>query len=204
MATYASADEAASFIRIDDSDEHPELQTTLDTASRVIDTYCGWTFDDADAAATARVFAVDPRIGRDLLYVDPISSTTDLVVKTDESHNGVFDRTWSTSDYQLEPLNQRQGGLTDHPYYKIRAIDTYLFPVWKRQALVEVTARWGWSSGVPDAVRTATILVAKYLHEERMTLSGFAFDNAGTSAFTAGAMSPRVKMLLAPYRRVYV
>lgn len=203
MTTYATADEAASFIRIDDSEEHVELQATLDTASRVVDSYCGWTFDDAADTATARRFAVDIRIGRDLLYVDPISSTTDLVIRTDESHNGVFDRTWSASDYQLEPLNQRQGGLSNHPYYKIRAIDTYLFPVWKGQALVEVTARWGWAGGVPDPVRTATILIAKYLHEERMTLSGFAFDSGGTSAFTAGAMSPRVKMILAPFRRVY-
>ncbi len=200
MAIYATADEAGGFIRIEDDEENVYLNNMLGSASRVVDAHCGWTFDSPTGTETARVFAAVR--DRHLLYVDPIANTTNLVVKTDTSGNGTYDLTWSSTDYQMEPLNQRQGGLTDHPYYKIRAVGTRDFPL-SREALVQVTADWGWTSGVPDTIRDATILLAKYLHEERQTVSGFAFSD-GDAVFTSGKMSPRIKMMLAPYRRVYL
>lgn len=200
MAVYATADEVAAFIRIEDAEESVHLGNLIASASRVVDSYCGWTFDPPTGSATARIFAAVK--DSCLLYVDPIANTTNLVVKTDEGGDGTYETTWASSDYQMEPLNQRQGGLTDHPYYKIRAVGTKTFPL-SREALVQITADWGWTSSAPDAVRDATILLTKYLHEERQTMSGFAFSD-GDAVFTAGKMSPRIKMMLAPYRRVYL
>lgn len=198
MARYADVSELASFLRVNDPAEDVELAALLDSASRVVDTFCGWTFDAEAGAATARVFAAsDPTC----LDVDPIGSTTGFVLATDSSGNGTFDTTWTSSDYQLEPLNQRRSGLSDHPYTLIRAVGSYGFPC-SGEARVQVTAQWGWTSGVPEPVRLATILTAKHAHEERNTLSGIAFGE-GVSAYT-GAMTPRVKQMLMPYRRVKV
>ena len=200
MADYATTAQVKSFMRIADTDEDAHVANLVATASRLVDSHCGFTFDDAHGSATTRVFAAHKF--DDLMNVDPISSTTNLVIKTDSSGNGTFDQTWATSDYQLEPLNQRQGGLSDHPYHTIRAVGSRWFPV-SKEARVQVTAKWGWTSGVPDAIRDATILICKYLHEERNTLSGFAFSEDGGKAYTSGSMSPRIRSMLAPYRRVH-
>lgn len=200
MANYATTAEVKSFMRITDTDEDAHVANLVSSASRLVDSHCGFTFDDAAGSATARIFAATKFA--DLLKVDPISGTTSLVIKTDTGGDGTFDTTWASTDYQLEPLNQRQGGLSDHPYHTIRAVGTKSFPV-SHEARVQVTALWGWTSGVPDAIRDATILITKYLHEERNTLSGFAFSEDGGQAYTSGSMSPRIRSMLAPYRRVH-
>jgi len=196
MADYATVDELASFIRIDDQQEHVHLGALLTTASRAVDAHCGSTFETAAAAATARVFAV---AFSDLAFVHPISSDTSLVVKTDTGGDGTYDQTWTSSDYQLEPLNQHKSGITDHPYTKIRAIESLRFPTGKR-AHLEVTALWGWTSGTPDAVRDATIMHAVRLHERRNMPAGIVAGDGFVARSSLG-IDPDVKMLLAPYVR---
>ena len=137
--SYLSADELAAFLRIHDAEDHPQLEQIITSAVQAVAAHCGQPFNAAATSATAKVFAAeDPRWVR----VAPISSTTDLVVKTDTGADGVFDTTWASTDYQLEPLNQEHAGLTDHPYNLIRAARSRWFPV-DRRARVEVTARWG-------------------------------------------------------------
>lgn len=194
--SYAQVEELAKFLRIDDTVEDTELSMLLEDASRSVDAFCGWgaPFADEAGSATARVFASDRR---DLLITHPIGSATGFVLKTDTSGDGTFDVTWASSDYQLEPLNQIRSGITDFPYFLVRAVGSYEFPVCA-EARVQVTAQWGWTSGVPDAVRLATMLLAKSYHDQRHTTAGVAFGEAGT-AFTAGFMTPQIKSLLGPY-----
>ncbi len=197
MADYAAVEELAAFLRIDDSGEDAHLGALISSASRAVDVYTGRTFDDADTSATARVFAAR---FTDLCYVDAIASTTDLVIKTDTTSDATFDTTWTSADYQLEPLNQRHAGLSDHPYTRIRAIETLTFPASPR-ALVQVTARWGFTSGVPDAVRDATMMHAGRLHSRRNAPAAIVAGDVSTARISMGLDSD-VKALLAPFVRV--
>jgi hypothetical protein len=192
---YATADDLAAFLRIHDDDEHPYLDGLLASASEAVTAYCGQRFDQAAASATSRVFAAK---FCDLLSVHPISSTTDLVIRTDSADDGVFDVTWLAADYQLEPLNQISGSIVDHPYTRIRAVKARMFPV-DHRARVEVTARWGWTT-VPASIRDATMMHAARLHERRNAPAGIVAGD-GFIGRTALGMDPDVKMLLEPFRR---
>ena len=114
--SYLSADELAAFLRINDSQEHSQLEQLIGSAVEAVAAHCGQSFTTADAAASARVFTAE---NMRWVRVDPISSTTDLVVATDTGADGTFDTTWDAADFQLEPLNQQHAGLTDHPYLSL-------------------------------------------------------------------------------------
>ena len=198
MTSYATESDLASFLRIDDSAEAAEMGMMLESASRLIDSVCGWSFDTEASSASARVFAANNPA---LLDVDPIGSATGLVVKHDSNGDGTFDITWASTDYQTEPLNQRRAGLSTFPFVVLRAIDNWTWPV-DKQARVQVTAQWGWADGAPAPVRDACILIAKDLHSERNTLSGVAFGD-GVVAYMK-AVTPRVRLMLAPYTKVHI
>ena len=108
-----------------------------------------------DGSVSARVFAAEDPV---TLKVDDFSTSTGLIVKTDTVGNGTFDRTWTSADYQLEPLNGVVEGIEGWPYWRIRAIDDEAFPVDPTgRARVQVTAKWGWAA-VPDAVFQACLI----------------------------------------------
>lgn len=150
------------------------LERAINAASRAVDDYCNRRFWQ-DAAVTTRVFkATEP----DVVWVDDISSTTGLVVATDDTGNGAFDTTWTAGvDYQLEPLNGGvvAGGDIETPFafWILTAVGTRPWPVFDRRAGVQVTARFGWSS-VPDEVVEATILKAAALFKRKDAPLGIA------------------------------
>lgn len=197
MAVYAETDELAAFLRIKDAGEDVHLGALLEAASRAIDSHCGWSFDTytSSDSASPRVFAAEHS---DVCYIDPFATTTDLVVKTDTSADGTFNETWSASDYQLEPLNQRRSGLSDHPYFRIRAIESKRFPCAKR-AQVQVTAKWGWET-IPASVREACKMHAARLHERRNMPAGIVAGEGFVTRSSLG-IDPDVGMLLSPYVR---
>lgn len=192
---YAEPDDLAAFLRIQDDTEHPYLSGLLESSSAAVDAFCGQSFVAAAASATERLFAAR---FRDLVLVDPISATTDLVVATDSAGNGTFDVTWAATDFQLEPVRRTVAGLTDHPFTTIRAIQSLRFPV-AHMARVRVTARWGWTT-VPTSVRDATLMHAARLHERRNAPAGIVAGD-GFIGRTSLGMDPDVKALLMPYKR---
>jgi hypothetical protein len=155
--TYASLDELKEYIDIDRTDWDARLDDALVTASRAVDRYCGRQFNDA-GSASARVFYPTRQ---KLALVDDFHTITGLVVKTDDNDDGTFEETWTTADYQLEPLNGIREGTPGWPYFMIRAIgDSLDYPInQKGRATLEVTARWGWAA-VPPPVKTATLILA--------------------------------------------
>lgn len=193
--SYISADELAAFLRIHDDTEHPHLEQLIASAVEAIASHCGQAFTTAADTATARVFMAE---NHKWVRVDPISSTAGLVVKTDTGADGVFDTTWDAVDYQLEPLNQQHGGLTDHPYNLIRAARARWFPV-DRRARVEVTARWGWTT-IPASVKDATLMHAARLHERRNAPAGIVAGDGFVGRMSLG-IDPDVQSLLAPFVR---
>ena len=195
---YATLADVKSGFRIQDSVDDTMLELSIEAASREIDGYCERVFYNAGTAT--RVY-----IPTDTFYTetdDIISVTTLKTSSTGET----FDTTWSASgDYQLEPLNGISGGLIGHPATRIRAIGSYLFPLWSpknvnsHEATVQVVGVFGWSA-VPTAIRQATIILAMRQFKRYDTPLGVSFDELG--ALRVGRVDPDVEKLLMPFKKV--
>lgn len=177
------------------TNDDTEMEFAINSASRQIDAHCNRRFY-LDGSATARVYAAEHPT---LLKVDDISTSSGLIIKTDSTGNGTFDRTWTTADYQLEPLNGIQEGLSGWPYWRVRAIDDEAFPVDTR-ARVQVTAVWGWAA-VPAAVLQACLIQALANFKRKDAPYGVVgFDEYG-AARAQVEMDKGAQGHLAPYRR---
>lgn len=177
------------------------IETAIEAASRMIDQECKRRFY-VDVDATARVYAAIA--DGCVVHVDDISTTDDLVIKVDEDCDGTFETTWTSAMYQLEPLNGRAESGEAWPYMTIRPRAGYRFPVSRGDALVQVTAKWGWPGGPPAPVKNACVI---------QTVAGFKaptapFGIAGGADFGALRISrhlhPSAAALLAGYVRTIV
>jgi hypothetical protein len=109
-----------------------------------------------------------------LVIVDDFWTTAGLIVKTDDDDDGVFETTWTTADYQLEPVNGTHNGVAGWPYWRIAAIgNSFSFHRFKR-ASVQVTARWGWQAVPEPVLQAAKILAADtfQLKDSRLGVAG--------------------------------
>lgn len=188
---YASMSVLKSRLSITDATDDAKLQSALDSASRGIEDFCGRQFNRADAAS-ARVFHPVDYV---LAFVDDFHATTGLVIKTDHDNDGTFETTWTSADYELEPLNgMRHGELW--PYWIVQSVGERYFP-WARRATVEVTAEWGWAA-IPAPVVEACLIVA----EETFKLKDAPFGVAGYGDMGAIRVrnNPMAAKMLLPYR----
>jgi hypothetical protein len=142
---YATVDALKSRLRLTDTSQDYEVHTACFAASRAVEQACERTFWRS-AAGTARTF--EPQ---DLLWVK-LGPFNDLVslsdLKTDSSGDGTFETTWTSSDYQLQPVNPAAAPET-RPYTKIKAVGSLMFPLQycgllARDDRVQVTGVWGW------------------------------------------------------------
>jgi hypothetical protein len=176
------------------------LEIAIESSSRDIDAYTERVFYSTGATAVARVY-----IPQDIYLVetDDIISVTTL--KSDSTGNGTFDVTWAASDYQLEPLNGRAGGI-DTPATRIRAIGDYLWPVYEprnvnsNQASVQVTGVFGFAS-IPAAIKQATILASLRAYKRFESPSG-VLGFSDTGVVRIGRLDPDVMRLIEPYRKI--
>lgn len=144
------------------------LGRAINATSRAIDKHCGRRFwiDPTVAVRTYR-----PEDG-DLAWVDDIATTVGLIVKTDSSGDGTYATTWSSTDYELQPLNASADGGA-YAWTRIAAVDRYLYPTAGKVAPLQVTAKFGWSS-IPDEVEQACILRAASLFKRTESVDGVA------------------------------
>lgn len=157
--TYASLDEFKRYMALTETSQHDNtLEDALQSASKEIERLCNRQFNNSEAAPTARVYK--PTTWTTAL-VDDFLTTTGLIIKTDVTGDGTFETTWTTSDYELFPLNGIVEGQGEWPYYKIVSVLGERFPINRtgRKATVEVTAKWGWAS-VPAPIKQACLLMA--------------------------------------------
>jgi len=198
---YATRNQIKAALRIGTADNIDDdlIDNCAGAASRLIDGYCNRKFWSV-GSATSRVYTAE-----DDYYcsIDDIAGTA-LILKTSSLADGVFDVTWTVTDYQLEPLNGNLDGLT-WSYDKIRAVGDYLFPNvnanYGSQALVQVTATFGWPS-VPEPVTQATIIQASRLFKRYDSPLGVAgFGDMGAIRVSR-ALDPDVAQLVEPYRRM--
>lgn len=172
-----------------------EVYEACVAASRAIESECDRTF--WRTTSQARTF--EPQGSSRLKlgdFNDLVSITT---LKTDASGDGVYETTWTASDYQLLPLNPQAAPET-RPYTEIRAVGSYTFPSpssGARRDLIEITGVWGWPA-VPWAIKQA----ARVLAADTYALKGERFGVAQFGDLTVNIGTARVvEAFVKPYRR---
>lgn len=191
--SYATLTELKDRLGISDAVDDTKLTTILAVASRGVESECRRQFNDA-GSATARVFYPKTTWSA---YVDDFSTTTGLAIATDSGWDGTFDITWTTAEYELQPLNGIVDGTTGWPYHHIVAV-TRWFPIWSYRASLQVTARWGWTA-VPAPVKEATLILAEDLF--KLKDSPFGAGGYGDYGRIKARGNPEVCLRLAPYVR---
>ena len=198
---YATRNQIKAALRIGTADTIDDelIDNCAGAASRLIDGYCNRQFWSV-GSATTRVYMADNEF---YCHIDDIAGTA-ITLRTSGATDGVFDVTWETTDYQLEPLNGRLDGL-QWSYDKIRAVGDYLFPTvngnYGEQALVQVTAVFGWPS-VPEPVTQATIIQASRIFKRYDSPLGVAgFGDLGAIRVSR-FLDPDMAQLVEPYRRM--
>jgi hypothetical protein len=192
---YATLADLKAALRITDSVDDSLIEISIEAASREIDGHCNRVF-----YSTSGTRVYNP--------VDTfVTNTDDIVAVTTlktSSNAQVYDQTWKTSDFQLEPLNGVSGGLIQ-PATRIRAVGDYLFPIWSvgstynNFAPVQVVGVFGWSA-VPTAVKQACILLAMRQFKRYDSPLGVAgFGDLG--AIRVGRVDPDVEALLMPFKK---
>jgi hypothetical protein len=188
---YATLAEIKAALRISDSVDDALLEPAVESASRLIDGHCQRIFYSAGTAT--RVFTPNQDY---LVQIDDLQSLTSL--KTSSDGDGIFDVTWSATDYQLEPLNGLVAGQAS-PFTRIRAIDNETFPVGWQAATVQVVGVWGMAT-TPAVIKQATIIQASRIFKRLDTPLGITFGELG--AMRVGmTLDPDVAHLVNPYVR---
>lgn len=193
--SYATLTELKSRLGITDTNDDARLTNALAVASRGIEKNAHRQFNDA-GSATARRFRTK---FADCVEVDDFSTTTGLVVESDDDEDGTFDRTWTlTTDYELEPLDGIVDGETGWPYSSVVAVGDKLFGVYLFRPAARVTARWGWAA-VPSPIKEACLIVA----EETFKLKDAPFGVAGFAEYGAVRVreNPIAMQMVGPYIR---
>ena len=185
---YCTLSEVKAALRISDNDDDTLLENAIEGASRRIDGYCNRFF--YQKSVTSTFFT---RFLNTLEIPDFVSLST---LKTDDDGDGVYETTWSASDYYFEPTDT---AITGRPYRRIVAVNSKTFPIFTDYSKppIEINATWGWSS-VPDDIREACVL---------LSMRGFARYNAALGvvgfadmAIQVRAVDPDVRDLLHAYK----
>jgi hypothetical protein len=126
-------------------------------------------------------------------------------LKVDTSGDGTFDQTWTTSDFQLSPLNGIAGGI-ETPFHTVSAVGDYLFPIYQprnidaQQASVQIVGTFGFAS-IPTAVKQACIILSMRQFKRYDSPTGvMGFGDLGV--MRVGRVDPDVEKLLMPFRRM--
>lgn len=178
-----------------------ELHRACVSTSRWVEQYCQRVF--YRSASAARKFIASDVYCLTFADTDPFVGDWVSVsaVKTDAGGDGTFETTWSSSDYELGPVNA-SAGLEARPYTSLEAIGSYTFPVscgrGESRYRVEVTGVPGWPA-VPWGVKMATEIVAAEVFKAKDTFEA----QGGFSEFGTFVMrrNPQALDLLNPYRR---
>jgi hypothetical protein len=195
---YASLSQIKAALRIPagDATDDALLEMAVESASRLIDAYCGRNFL-LGGTATRYYNTEDPYV----VQIDDARSIS--AVRTSSSEDGIFDITFNmtprTGDIQAEPINDYVGGLV-WPFTRLRAIGDYVFPVDKENT-VEVTAVFGFPN-IPVTVTQATILQSSRLFARLQSPLGVAGIGNDMGIMRVGrSLDPDVSQLIEGYRR---
>lgn len=191
MTLYATAAQVKAALRITDTVDDTLISLAGSAASELIDLHCGRSFGTVSAT---RYYAPDSPY---TLRIDDLAGTA-LTLETSSNGDGTYDTTWTTSDYQLEPLNARRNGIA-WPYDGLRAIGDNTFPIAGGEATVRVTGVFGWPS-VPSTVVQAAILQSSRLFKRFESPLGVLGGNEFGTVRVTRSVDPDVAVMLADFR----
>lgn len=189
---YCTPEQVKSRTGIADNLDDREILAACRSVSRWIDEHCDRTF--ARREVTLQLTPCGP------YAVETPDIVSVITLKTDEDGDGVYETTWSASDFELQPVGASTQ-LEARPYTSIAAVGSRLFPVTYsrgRRARAEAATVAGWPT-LPAAVNeSAAILTGDYL-----ALGGMKFGVAGYGEYGAvrARLSSPALAMLAPYRR---
>ena len=192
---YCTAEEfKAEFFPADSTDSQDDsvIENKVEAASRLIDEHCFRRFW-ANAVDESRTYRAEDAY---LVFTDDIVSITTL--QTDEDGDRVYERTWLTTDYDLEPEN---AALDGKPYTRIATapMGRYRFPRGMPKG-VKVTGKFGWSV-VPAKVKSACLLQAERLFKRKDAPFGVIGSAEMGQLQVIPKLDPDVAILLEKYVR---
>jgi hypothetical protein len=189
---YATLTQVKSALRITDSVDDSLLEMAIESASRAIDQYTNRNFYNAGTAV--RYYA--PQDSLNVTIDDMISLVTLETMNDDEQ---VYDTTWASDDYQLEPLNGIADGFAQ-PYTNIRAIGDYVYQTLDGEATVKVRGVWGWAA-TPIQVTQATVIQSSRIFKRLDSPLGIISGEYG-SMRVGSMLDPDVRQLVDSLRKV--
>ena len=188
---YCSLADIKSSLRITDTVDDSLLELAVEAASREIDGMCERQFFTTNAT---RIYAP-----RDSLVVETDDIVTVTSIKVSSAADGIFDITWSPSDYQLEPLNGFASGIAV-PRNQIRAVGDFTFPLSGGEATVQVIGTFGYSP-LPTAIKQATVILASRIFKRNDAPLGVAgFGDLGV--IRVGKIDPDVEAMIMPFKKM--
>lgn len=194
---YCSSAELKSYTRIDDNVDDAQIALAISAASRAVDRYSNRQFGLV-AAPEARYYTAeyDRDLYRWTVSIDDLMTVTGLLVNADLQDDGTYSDT--IDEYALRPVNAAPKG---KPWTRIVVHPTSTSQPNGKDAAVEVTARWGWTS-VPDQVKQATLLQANRFLERRNAAFGISGSpDAGGELRLLAKVDVDVAVILGPYVR---
>lgn len=189
---YATLAQVKAALRITDSVDDSLLEMAIESASRAIDQYTARNFYNAGTAI--RYYAPSDSLN---VEIDDMISLISLQTMSDDEQ--VYDTTWASDDYQLEPLNGIVDGISQ-PYNHIRAIGDYTYLTLDGEATVKVTGVWGWSA-VPIQVTQATVIQASRIFKRLDSPLGIISGELG-SMRVGSRLDPDVAQLVDSLRKI--
>lgn len=194
---YLSVAELKTYLgNITDSTDDAALERAIAAACRQVDTRCGRFFYQQ----TATIKYYSPNNGSMLLTHDLLAITT---LASDEDGDGVWEVTWSASDYVLTPRNAPYA-VPARPYYGIAVAPAGTRVFIPGRDTVKLTGTYGWTA-VPDAVVEASFLQSARLLGRKFNPYGVAGSPAyGQVTMLKDTMDPDAELLLAPYVQAVV
>ena len=194
---YAPLADVKAALRITDTVDDGLLEISIEAASREIDGWCERFFYSTSAT---RVYLPTDSL---TTHTDDIQTVTTL--KVDTAGDGTFDQTWTTSDFQLSPLNGIAGGI-ETPFNTVSAVGDYLFPIYQprnveaQQASVQIVGVFGFAS-IPTAVKQACIILSMRQFSRYQSPMG-VMGMGDLGMIRIGRVDPDVEKLLMPFRRM--
>lgn len=189
---YATLAQVKAALRITDSVDDSLLEMAIESASRAIDQYTARNFYNAGTAI--RYYAPSDSLN---VEIDDMISLVSLQTMSDDEQ--VYDTTWGSDDYQLEPLNGIVDGISQ-PYNHIRAVGDYTYLTLDGEATVKVTGVWGWSA-VPIQVTQATVIQASRIFKRLDSPLGIISGELG-SMRVGSRLDPDVAQLVDSLRKI--
>lgn len=182
---YITLSELKDVIDVDDVIDDVFLSLVPNAASRAVDRACGRQFGSLDAPVE-RFYPVKYSASRRryVAAIDDLQDVTGLVLPS------------GVDSYRLEPRNAVTDG------YAFTHITFPASPLGTDEDEFGMTARWGWTSGFPDAVKMATFLQGNRWSSRKDSPFGISGSpDQGGELRLLERVDPDVRVSLRDYRR---